>query len=151
MTMNKLKALLENGSKVKLTVDTKPAAPDTIVKLVEAPQVVKKSTVSPRRLTFAAFILSIVMAALAGYLAYQKHYIINSRFDRPVTIPGFEQPQYLPINLILIASAAFLSVWILYIVVRVILSLTSRSKTTHEVPRQIPQAGQTSAFAATRS
>ena len=126
--MNKLKALLENGSKVKLTVDTTPAAPDTVLKPAKTPEAPKKPSAAPPRLTALACAFSVMAAVIIGYIAYTNNWIINSRYDRPVTIPGFEQPVYLPVNLIAMALAGFLSVWILYIIVRIILSLTGSGK-----------------------
>jgi len=62
-----------------------------------------------------AILLSIAGAAAGGLFAFHNGYIINSRFDRPMSLPFFDRPQLLPLNLIAISIAGAALVWAAYL------------------------------------
>jgi len=68
-----------------------------------------------RRLTV---VLSFVTAWLGGWFAYQNGYIIWGRFgfDRPVSLPLFSGPVYLPIVLIVFCVVGFTAAWVVCLV-----------------------------------
>ena len=77
-------------------------------------------TMSPinldRGLMRLAFVLSFIFAGVAGLIAYRNGYIIWSQFDRPVRLPLFSEPVYLPIVLIAFCVGGFAAAWVAYLV-----------------------------------
>jgi hypothetical protein len=67
-------------------------------------------------------VLSVMAAIAGGVFAYNNGYIINSHYDRPMPVPFFAKPQLVPINLMLISLAVFMSVWAIYLLVRFVVS-----------------------------
>ena len=69
-----------------------------------------------RGLMRLTFVLSFVMAGMAGMIAYRNGYIIWSHLDRPVRLPWSSEPVYLPIVLIAFCAAGFAAAWVAYLV-----------------------------------
>jgi predicted Zn finger-like uncharacterized protein len=60
-------------------------------------------------------VLSFVTAWLGGWFAYRNGYVIWSRYDRPVHLPWFNEPVYLPLVLIAFCVAGFVAAWAAYL------------------------------------
>jgi hypothetical protein len=78
-------------------------------------------------LTRLIFILSFVAAGVGGYIAYINGYVINSHYDRPMRLPMFSKPVYLPVNLIAISIGSFIAAWAVYLIVLFVIKGFSRS------------------------
>jgi len=62
------------------------------------------------------FVLSFIFAGVAGLIAYRNGYIIWSHFDRPVRLPLFSGPVYIPVVLIAFCVGGFAAAWVAYLV-----------------------------------
>jgi predicted Zn finger-like uncharacterized protein len=68
-----------------------------------------------RGLMRLTIVLSLVTAWLSGWFAYRNGYVIWSQFDRPVRLPWFSEPVYLPIILILFCIGGFIAAWMAFL------------------------------------
>jgi predicted Zn finger-like uncharacterized protein len=80
-----------------------------------------------KRLTI---LLSFATAWIGGVIAHRNGYIIWSHFDRPVYLPGFAEPVYLPIVLIAFCAGGFAAAWVAYLVVIFVIKGFSGSSET---------------------
>ncbi|MBN2019044.1 MAG: hypothetical protein JW749_02330 [Sedimentisphaerales bacterium] len=146
MANRKIQSQLEADTKAKETAELQIEELQAQIKAIELAATSKKSGSKTRGLAALTFMFSLITAAAAGYIAYLSGYIINSNYDRPVQLPGFQQPVYLPINLVAITLAGFVSAWVLYLIERLILSSTRPSRPAKKQQIIAPQAEETVPF-----
>ena len=79
-----------------------------------------------RGLVRLTFIMSFVAAGVGGYIAYINGYVINSHFDRPMHLPMFSRPVYVPVDLIAISIGSFIAAWVAYLIVLFVIKGFSR-------------------------
>jgi hypothetical protein len=116
MAKRKAQTQLEAETKAREKAEAMAAEYKAKIQALEIKVFKRKSIDLSKGLMRLTFVLSFVLAAVAGYMAYINGYIINSHFDRPVRLPMFEQPVYLPIDLIAISVLGFMAAWLIYLI-----------------------------------
>lgn len=146
MTKRKTQAQLDLESKAREKVEGELSQLKARLKEMEVAAAVKKPGGQGKRLFWLTFIFSIVLAGGAGYYAYINGYIINSHFDRPVHLPMFEKPVYLPVNLIAFCVCGFLAAWGIYLLQFIIGRGSNKPRAAQKQYPQQPKVEEIMAF-----
>jgi predicted Zn finger-like uncharacterized protein len=154
MAKRKMQTQLESEEKTREKAEAGSLELKAKLQELEKAEAKRKSINLSKGLMCLTVPLSFIFAAVAGYIAYTNGYTINGpfgHFDRPVHLPIFEQPVYLPINLVAISVAGFLSAWGLYLIELFIIRGFRKPQPTRKQPHQTePQVEEIVSFSEPR-
>ena len=126
----KYQSQAESEASARIKMEQELEAVKTRTRDAETAARVRKPINLTKGLARLTFILSFVAAGVGGYIAYINGYVISSHFDRPMHLPMFSRPVYLPVNLIAISIGSFIAAWVAFLIIFFIIKGFSRSSVT---------------------
>ncbi len=145
----KMQARLEEETETRKNAEKTAAAAKARLQEADAAAVFKRPVNLCRGLRRLTFLLSPVAAIFAGMVAYNNGYVLLSPFDRPVHLPLFGEPVYLPLMTLAISAAGLASVWAVYLVLVFIIKGFRQPAPPAEPKRQPTHRQQTEEIAYT--
>jgi hypothetical protein len=112
----KAQTQLQEEVEAREKAEQEAAAAKTRLKDAEIAAIAMSPINLDKGLVRLTFVLSFVCAGVAGLIAFRNGYIIWSHFDRPVRLPWFNGPVYLPIVLIAFCVGGFIAAWVAYLI-----------------------------------
>ena len=127
LARKKYQSQVESEASARIRVEQELEAVRTRTRDAETVARVRKPINLTKGLARLTFILSFVAAGVGGYIAYINGYVINSHYDRPMHLPMFSKPVYLPVDLIAISVGSYLAAWVAFLIILFIIKGFSRS------------------------
>ncbi len=134
----KVQAQLEAEIRARESAEKTAIEVKTRLQQAEASKRSRRSFDLCRGLKRLAFVLSPVVAIISGVIAYNHGFVLMSPWDRPVRLPYFADPVYLPIKSFLFSAAGFVATWITYLVLSFIIKGFRQSATSATAKHQPP-------------
>ena len=141
----KYQSQAESEASAKTRVEQELEAVKSRIRSAQAEASTHRPVDLVKGLTRLTFILSFVAAGVGGYIAYINGYVINSHYDRPMHLPMFSKPVYVPVDLIAISIGSFIATWVAYLIVLFVIKGFSRPSAAKikTITRSKPMAEET--------
>jgi predicted Zn finger-like uncharacterized protein len=127
LAKKKYQSQVESEVSARARMEQELEAVKSRIRIAETEASTRKPVNFVKGLIRLTFILSFVAAGVGGYIAYINGYVINSHYDRPMRLPMFNGPVYLPINLIAISVGSYIAAWIAFLIVLFVIKGFCRS------------------------
>ena len=114
-TKRRMQKQIEEEIQARERIEQEAAAMKVRLRDAEVATLIREPFNINKGLMRLTVVLSFVTAWLGGWFAYTNGYVIWSRFDRPVHLPWFNGPVYLPLVLIAFCVAGFVAAWAAYL------------------------------------
>lgn len=132
----KMQALLDEEIEARKNAEKLAAAAKARLRDLENSSVNRQPVNLCRGLRRLCLVLSPVAAIITGVIAYNRGYVLLSPFDRPVRLPFFGEPVYLPLMTLALSAAGLAAVWAVYLVIVFVFKGFRRPKPPAELKRQ---------------
>jgi predicted Zn finger-like uncharacterized protein len=114
-TKRRMQKQIEEEIQARERIEQEAAAMKARLRDAEVATLIREPFNINKGLMRLTIVLSFVTAWLGGWFAYRNGYVIWSKYDRPVHLPWFNGPVYMPLVLIAFCVAGFVAAWAAYL------------------------------------